>query len=132
MNMTPSGKGTIFARQDILWFSIWIGGLVALGIWDALFLNRPAFLLVQTAFANTLLACSLVLVLSLMLGWSTGILLHFLETRHHSLYLVTTFGLNFLRSIPQIVGALIGYVTLTFFLAHDILQSQTSQLAWMA
>jgi ABC-type dipeptide/oligopeptide/nickel transport system permease subunit len=132
MDTTPSGKGTIIARQDILWLGIWIGGLLLLGIWDAFFLNPPAFLLVRTAFANTLLACSLVLLLSLLLGWSTGILLHFLETRHRSLYLVTTFCLNFLRSIPQIVGALIGYVILTFFLVHDLSQSQISQLAWMA
>jgi len=132
MKTIASGKGALVARQDILWFCIWVGGLVALGVWDAIFLNRPAFLLVQTAFVNTLLACSLVLLLTLLLGWSTGILLHFLETRHRTAYLATTFCLNVLRSVPQIVGTLIGYVILTFFLEHEVLESRPAQLAWMA
>ena len=111
---------------------IWLAGLAALGVWDALFLNKPAFTLIRTAFANTLIACSLVVVLSLAMGWSVGVLLHFLETRYRALYLAATFVLNLIRSIPQIVGILIGYVILTLLIQEEILRSQLSQLAWMA
>ncbi len=125
-------RGTIVSRQDILWTCIWVGGLIVLGIWDGLFLNSPAFVMVQTAFRNTVLACTFVLLLSLLFGWASGIALHFLETNNRPLYLLTTFALNVLRSVPQIIGTLIGYVILTFFLGRGILNSQTSQLAWMS
>jgi len=123
---------SIFHRKDIVWFAVWLGGLVALVVWDAIFLNRPAFLLVQTAFVNTLIACSLVVVLSLLLGWSVGVTLHFLETRRHALYLMASFGLNIIRSVPQIVGVLIGYVILTIFIELEILRTQLSQLIWIS
>ena len=123
---------SMLRRKDIVWFAVWLGKLVALGIWDAIFLNRPAFLLVQTAFVNTLIACSLVVVLSLLLGWSVGVTLHFLETRRHALYLMASFGLNIIRSVPQIVGVLIGYVILTIFIELEILRTQLSQLIWIS
>ena len=119
-------------RRDIFWFGIWIGGLTVLGVWDALFLNTPAFLLVGTAFMNTLIACVVVVALSLLLGWSVGVLLHLLETRSRVLYLPVTFVLNIVRSVPQIVGTLIGYVLLTLFIEREILRSDISQLLWMA
>ncbi|MFN0158473.1 MAG: hypothetical protein ACKVRP_10425 [Bacteroidota bacterium] len=122
----------MLARQDIRWFLLWAGGLTALGIWDAIFLNQPAFVLVQMAFAHTLLACFAVVVVSLTLGWLVGIALHFLESRQRALYLLVTFGLNIIRSIPQIVGALIGYVILTILIAQEVLQSPLSQLMWMS
>jgi ABC-type dipeptide/oligopeptide/nickel transport system permease subunit len=119
-------------QQDRLWLIIWLGGLGALGLWDALFLNLPAFTLVQRAFLNTLFAGVLVVVFSLVLGWSTGIMLHFLDTRRRTLYLMLAFVLNIIRSIPQIVGILLGYVILTIFVEQEILRSQFSQLLWMA
>jgi ABC-type methionine transport system permease subunit len=119
-------------RQDTLWLLIWLVGLAVLGVWDTLFLNTPAFTLVRTAFANTLITCFLVVVLSVVMGWSVGVLLHFLETRYRVLYLPTTFALNVIRSIPQIVGILIGYVILTLLIQQEILRSQLLQLAWMA
>ena len=120
----------ILVRQDILWLFIWLGGLAGLGLWDALFLNKPAFALVQTAFVNTLITCFLVVVMSLVLGWSVGVALYFLESRSHFSYLPVTFVLNLVRSIPQIIGALIGYVILTIFIEQEILL--LSQLVWMA
>jgi ABC-type dipeptide/oligopeptide/nickel transport system permease subunit len=119
-------------REDARWFAFWVGGLAALAAWDAAFLNRPAFLLVLTAFINTLTACSLVVALSLLLGWAVGVALHMMETRRHILYLPVSFGLNIIRSIPQIVGVLIGYVILTLLIQQEILASQFSQLVWIA
>lgn len=123
---------SILRREDLRWLALWLGGLAALAGWDAAFLNRPAFELVQTAVVNTLIACSLVVVLSLLSGWSVGVMLHVLETRHRFLYLLASFGLNIIRSVPQIVGALIGYVILTILIEQEILRSQLSQLIWIA
>ncbi len=125
-------RRTLYRQKDKLWFVIWLSGLVGLGLWDALFLNRPAFRLIQTAFANTLVACFLVVALSLILGWFVGVTLYFLETRHRLLYLPLLFTLNVIRSIPQIVGTLIGYVILTMLIEHEVLRSRFSQLLWMA
>jgi len=125
-------RRTLYRQKDKLWFVIWLSGLVGLGLWDALFLNRPAFRLIQTAFANTLVACFLVVALSLILGWFVGVTLYFLETRHRQLYLPFMFTLNVIRSIPQIVGTLIGYVILTILIEHEVLRSRFSQLLWMA
>ena len=120
------------AREDIRWFLFWLGGLAVLGTWDAFFLNRPAFVLVQTAFVHTLLGCFVVVIVSLAAGWLAGTTLYFLETRHRALYLLLTFGLNIIRSIPQIVGALTGYVILTILIAQEILRDTISQLLWMS
>ncbi len=121
-----------FRKKDKLWLTIWLTGLAGLGLWDAVFLNQPAFLLLQTAFVNTLTAGVLVVVFSLALGWPIGVALYFLETRRPAFYLSFTFVLNIIRSIPQIVGILIGYVILTIFIEDQILRSQFSQLVWMA
>jgi ABC-type dipeptide/oligopeptide/nickel transport system permease subunit len=115
-----------------MWLIVWIAGLLGLGVWDSLFLNRPAFALVQQAFSNTLIAGLLVVVIALALGWSAGLALYFLETRARSLYLLLTFLLDIIRSIPQIVGVLIGYVILTLLIEQDVLRSPFSQLLWMS
>ncbi len=122
----------MFRKKDKLWLAIWLAGLAGLGLWDVAFLNQPAFVLLQTAFMNTLIAGVLVVVFSLALGWPIGVALHFLETRRTLFYLTFTFVLNIIRSIPQIVGILIGYILLTVFIDLEILRSQFSQLVWMA
>lgn len=122
----------LYRQKHVLWFVIWIAGIAGLGIWDALFLNDPAFALIRAAFGNTLIAGILVVLLSTGLGWAGGVALHMLEARRRSVYLSVTFLLNILRSIPQIVGILIGYVVLTLLIEREVLQSRIAQLAWMA
>ena len=119
-------------RHPALWLFIWLSGVAGLGAWDALFLNAPAFTLIRTAFGNTVIAGFLVVLLSSGLGWIVGVALHLLETRRRALYLPVTFLLNILRSIPQIVGILIGYVILTVLIERELLQGWLSQLTWMA
>ncbi len=121
-----------YRQSDNLWAAIWFAGLAGAVMWDALFLNRPAFELVQTAFLNTALASILVVLFSLVLGWGFGVGLHFLDTRRRPLYLLFSFILNIIRSIPQIVGILIGYIILTTFIQQEVLQSQFLQIVWMA
>ena len=122
----------VYRQKDKLWFAVWLGGLFVLGLWNAFFLNEPAWVLIRAASVNTLVACALAVGLAVALGWSTGVALYFLETRRRSLYLTLTFVLNVIRSVPQIVGALIGYILLTIFVEDEVLRSQSMQLAWIA
>jgi len=125
-------SGSFYNQKDRLWLVIWVSGIIGLGLWDALFLNQPAFTLVRAAFGNTVVAGCLAVVLSIGFGWLLGVALHFLETRRRPVYLAVTFILNILRSIPQIVGILVGYIVLTVLIENEVLQSRFAQLAWMA
>ncbi len=119
-------------QSDKLWLVLWITGLGVLGVWDFMFLNRPARLLLQAACMNTLFAAILVVCFSLVLGWCTGVAMHFLSRRNKPFYLAASFLLNIVRSIPQIIGMLGGYILLMMFIENDVLRTHLSQLAWMA
>ena len=120
-------------QKDTLWLVVWLAGMSVLWFWDAAFLNRPAFVRIQTASVNTLMAGTFVVLISLALGWSIAVALYFLETaKNRIVYLLLTFVLNMIRSIPQIVGILIGYILLTFFIEQEILRDQLFQILWMA
>ena len=121
-----------FDGDDGVWLTIWLAGLGVLLIWDSLFLNAPAFLQVRKAFLNTMLTCSLVVLFALMLGWGTALLHYYLAARTRLVNLGLTFTLNVLRSVPQIVGILVGYVLLTVFIENDVLRGPISQLLWMS
>ncbi|MBP1649413.1 MAG: Binding-protein-dependent transport system inner rane component [Bacteroidetes bacterium] len=131
--MIATKLGEFYRDKDKRWLSIWVAGLLALWIWDLVFLNAPALARIEAAFVNTLYAGALVVFMSLVFGWAAGVGLHFLdEARNRSPYIVLTFFLNVIRSIPQIVGILIGYVVITFFIEQEALQNQYAQLFWMS
>ena len=131
--MTGSKLRDIYRDKDKLWLGIWIAGLLALLVWDILFLNAPALARIEAAFADTLFAGALVVLLSLIFGWAAGVGLHFLDqSPRRSPYIALTFILNVIRSVPQIVGILIGYVVVTFFIEREILQNHYLQLFWMS
>jgi ABC-type dipeptide/oligopeptide/nickel transport system permease subunit len=120
-------------RKDIRWFLFWFAGLLGLWLWDIVFLNPLAYELIRSAIVNTFVGALAAVALSLFIGWSVGIALYFLENgRARSIHLLLMFILNLIRSIPQIVGLLIGYIILTLFIAYGVLQSQLSQILWMA
>jgi ABC-type dipeptide/oligopeptide/nickel transport system permease subunit len=120
-------------RKDIRWFLLWLAGMLGLWWWDSVFLNPLAYELIHSAIVNTFVGASTAVALSLFIGWSVGIALYFLENgRARSLYLILIFILNLIRSIPQIVGLLIGYILLTLLIAYGVLQSQLNQILWMA
>jgi ABC-type dipeptide/oligopeptide/nickel transport system permease subunit len=124
---------SVYAAKDKLWLVLWIGGLVILWLWDSLFLNTPAFLQLKAASLNTVFVGCCVGVFSFLFGWMSGLALHFSEAaKNKSAYLVMTFLLNVVRSIPQIVGILIGYVVLTLMIQSGLLKEQFLQLLWMA
>lgn len=131
--MKAPGFSDIYRDKDKLWLTIWIGGLLVLLIWDLMYLNAPALARIEAAFLNTLIAGGLVVVLSLLFGWAAGVALHFLDQRsQRTPYIVLTFFLNVIRSVPQIVGILIGYFIVTLFIQREVLQNHYLQLFWMS
>ena len=116
----------------ILWLTLWLAGLIALLLWDGVFLNGPAFTLLIHAFGGSLFTGFMAVIFSLVLGWLVGVTLYFCETRWRVLYLSLTFLLNIIRSIPQIVGILIGYVILTILIEQEILRNTWAQLVYVA
>jgi ABC-type dipeptide/oligopeptide/nickel transport system permease subunit len=123
----------LYRDKDKLWLYIWLTGLALLWLWNILFLNHPALVRLGEASLNTLFVGVIVVALSALFGWMSGLSLHFLEQAKASiLYISFTFLVNLIRSIPQIIGVLIGYVLLTMFIANHILVSEYAQLLWMA
>jgi len=121
------------SKKDLLWMMIWIAGLGMLWIWDALFLNAPAFARLQTAFLNSLFTGAMVVLFSLALGWFVGVSLHLLENSKSKVgFAVISFITDILRSIPQIIAVLIGYIILTVLLYQGIIRSSFVQLVWIA
>lgn len=120
-------------RPDLIWALTWMGGVLALVLWDALFLNAPAFSLLVSAFLHSLFAGIVTVVLALLLGWAVGTGLFFLEKPgRRVVHLLLTFFLNIIRSVPQILGMLGGYVVLTMLIHQETLVGPSAQLLWMA
>jgi ABC-type dipeptide/oligopeptide/nickel transport system permease subunit len=120
------------AKKDLLWLSIWIGGMGIVWLWDAVFLNTPALDKVEAAFFNSVLASSLVVVAALVIGWGVGVALHTLEhSRLRFAYASALFVTDLIRTIPQIIIVLIGYVALTLMLREGIIHSTLAQLVWI-
>jgi ABC-type dipeptide/oligopeptide/nickel transport system permease subunit len=120
-------------KKDLLWLTLWLAGLATVWLWDAIFLNAPAFSRLQTAFANSLLTGAMVVVFSLIWGWLLGVTLHTLDrSRSRIAFAVVSFATDVLRSVPQIIVVLIGYVVLTILLHGEIIRSSFVQLLWIA
>ena len=125
---TVSSRG-----KDTRWLLVWCTGTALLVLWDAVFLNQPAFLQLQTAFLNTLAASVCVVLFALLMGWAVGTGSYFLaRAGNRGPHLLLTFFLNMIRSVPQIVGILIGYVILTLLIREELLQSRAYELLSMA
>jgi hypothetical protein len=133
MSNPRSHRRAFRAQEDRLWAILWITGVVMLWLWDLAFLNRPAFTLLQTALGNTLIGGIMVVAFTIVLGWSVALALTTLEQKTNPLpFLSLTFLLNLIRSVPQMVGILFGYVILTFFIEREVLQNTFWQIVWMS
>ncbi len=116
-------------RKDIRWALLWAGGLFVVGVWLLLFLNTPARVRIQTAFLNTLFGALVAVIVALFLGWGTALGLHALERGGKRVaYLAGTFVLNLFRSIPQMVGMLVGYAIITTLILRGNLPSPLVQI----
>ena len=102
--------------EDVRWAGLWFGATAALGVWDLLFLNRPAFKRVSIGFVNTFAIAFMTAVCTLVLGWAAAVGLHGLESKGRRVrYILITFAINLARSVPQIVGILFGYIAVASF-----------------
>jgi ABC-type dipeptide/oligopeptide/nickel transport system permease subunit len=111
-------------NKDFRWVAIWLLSIIAAGVWDLFFLNRPALARVASGFCNTLFIALLVVIFTLLLGWAVTLVLHFFESRTvRAPYYIATFLLNLIRSIPQIIGILFAYVGVTLLIQDSIVTS---------
>jgi ABC-type dipeptide/oligopeptide/nickel transport system permease subunit len=120
-------KNNTLNQKDFRWTIIYFGGLIAAGIWDLLFLNRPALRFVVSGFINTFVIGILVVVVTLTMAWCVTLGLNYLEERKNKTgYMFVMFLLNMIRSIPQIIGILFGYVAVGLLVQNGILRSNLS------
>jgi ABC-type dipeptide/oligopeptide/nickel transport system permease subunit len=129
----PTVRLKLPSQQHSRWALIWVAGMAILWGWDLLFLNRPALAQIETALFNSIVGGLLVVVLSMVLGWLSALGLYSMEEgRSRLAYLLLMFGLNLLRSLPQIIGILLGYVLLTTLILQDVLRSPFLQILSMS
>jgi hypothetical protein len=112
-------------KRDLIWLYTWIGGILLLWAWDLIFLNRPALHQIEIGFINTIAISLLVILFSLFFAWLIINLDLFAQNmRFKGVHLLITFLLNLLRSIPQIIGILAGYLFLTELITGGVINSQ--------
>jgi len=124
---------SIVTSRDILWVILWLCSVTAVGIWNMLFLNKPAFDRIVTGFINTFTIATLVVVVTLCMAWLTTLLFHSLERTANKggLYLLT-FICNLIRSVPQIVGILFAYIAIATLVTNGVIKSSATVFIIMA
>jgi ABC-type dipeptide/oligopeptide/nickel transport system permease subunit len=130
MKQTNNKKSNSFAlARDQLWLYFWMSGIFIIWLWNYFFLNAPARHQVETAFLNMIFISTLVIILSVLFA-----LLYTLWQQFFKIPLQITgrFLINLVRSIPQIVGILIGYVFLTILIQNETIQNEFAISAVMA
>ncbi|MFH0920676.1 MAG: hypothetical protein V1913_09960 [Fibrobacterota bacterium] len=112
-------------KRDIRWLVLWATVLLAITVWDLLFLNAPSRKLVAEGFRNTFVIAFLVSGVTLLMGWGCALALHFLELKgKRNAYLAATFVMNLLRSVPQVVGVLFCYVLIAQGIEGGLLRAR--------
>lgn len=123
----------LLKQKDILWLLVWSGTVLAVGIWNFIFLNAPALKLVIQGFFNTFSISFLVIIFSLFLSWIVTLCLNYFQYKNNHIgFLLFTFILNLIRSVPQIVGVLFGYVFLTYFIEKGLVRSNFFVILFLA
>jgi ABC-type dipeptide/oligopeptide/nickel transport system permease subunit len=124
---------TLFVKKDFRWALMWLLGLVAVGVWDVLFLNRPALAQVAAGFFDTFSVAFLAVAFTLVLAWGATLALHFMDAwKNRAPYLLLTFLLNLVRSVPQVVGILFGYVGVSALVQAGVLRNSVFVFSLLA
>lgn len=101
--------------KDLIWLLIWVTIVALIGMWDYRFLNRPAFQRIINGSCNTFAIALMVVLFTVSLAWGITLLTHALERRgSKSGIIILTFFLNLIRSIPQVIGILFGYIGIAY------------------
>jgi ABC-type dipeptide/oligopeptide/nickel transport system permease subunit len=120
----------ISVERHLLWLILWCSGMAVFLAWAAVFLNSPALQELLRAFVNSLAGALLVVLCAIAFGWAAGVGLYFLDRfEKRRIYLVINFLLNLIRSIPQIVGILLGYVVVSHLMLGGAFQNTFQQIA---
>lgn len=122
----------LYKKKDLLWFLLWLSGLFLIWSWNLLFLNTPAFYQLISGFINTIIVSFMVIIFSAFLGWSAILIDHWLTQHYPKGQIILIFFINLIRSIPQIVGILMGYVLLTILIQDQVLTGDVLILVAMA
>jgi ABC-type dipeptide/oligopeptide/nickel transport system permease subunit len=114
----------LFLQKDTRWTILFVAGLAVAWVWDLLFLNKPALRFVASGFFNTITIACLVVVVTLAMAWCVTLCLNYLQDRKNKTgYMSVMFLLNLIRSIPQIIGILFGYVAVGLMVQNNVLHS---------
>lgn len=118
---------TFFKAKDRLWAIIWIMAVVVTALWNATFLNKPAFDRIITGFFNTFTIATMVVISTLAMAWITTLMLHALNRSSNKtgLYLLT-FVINLIRSVPQIVGILFAYIGIATLVTTGVIKGSAT------
>lgn len=123
----------IFQKKDILWSLIWIIGIFILWLWNILFLNTPDFQQLKLGVYHSCLISLVVILISTMIGWLFAISLYFTKkSKWGILYTGLTFFVNFIRSVPQIIGILLCYYVITILMQEKNLENIYLIMLFMA
>lgn len=130
MKQTKNKSNNYFTlARDQLWFYFWVSGIFIIWLWNYFFLNAPARHQVETAFFNMIIISVLVIIFSVIFALVYTLWQQFSKL---PLQLTGRFIINLLRSIPQIVGILIGYVLLTILIQNETVQNEIAISAVIA
>jgi hypothetical protein len=114
------------------WLVYWLGGVLLLFGWDAFFLNPQAFGQLSKAFFNTISLGLMVVFWAVFLGWLTSFLQAWLSDYYPTRAIVFVVLKNQFRSVPQILGIMLGYIILSRLQVGGNLRSPIVLLFWMA
>ncbi|MGD9489903.1 MAG: hypothetical protein AB7W47_17920 [Calditrichaceae bacterium] len=118
-----------YQQKDYLWALIWGAGILMIWGWDLLYLNEPARRQIEEGFFNTFIIAFMVIVFSALLSWGVTLALYFLEDKIKNIpYSGLNFILNLIRSVPQIIGILLGYLLITYLMATGSLSDTFSTI----
>ncbi len=123
----------VIQRKDIRWMVIWVLGAMIIWTWNIIFLNKLSYKLIQSAIINTSIEVIFAVMFSLAFGWLQSMALYFFDSsQRRNIFLSIIFMQNIIRSIPQIIGLLIGYVILTLLIMNGVVSSHLGQILWMS
>lgn len=112
-------------RRDIKWLLFWLVGIQFLLLWDLLFLNKPAYDLLKKAFLNTFLIGAFVIFFTLILSlFIINIKILIRNVLSGYLIKILDFFIDILKSIPQIISVLLGYVFLTLAITKETVKNE--------
>jgi len=114
-------------QRDLKWFLFYLVGIQFLLLWNELFLNKPAFTLLKEAFLNSFIIGALVLVFAFFLSWGTVNLRLYLTNKFNGILLtIIDFIIDTIKSIPQIISVLLGYIFITLIITKETVKNETT------